>query len=237
MNKIQKYYYNILKKTEYKDVNYDRLIMRGGYEFPNATDAELEDALDWAGSKVYYKRGFLAKELLKIAKSLLAYRGGPIKDKNFVRDISKLIQNYANEDDTEHELGGSYYGEDESFSHAFGIERRYSVYIEDVDDAYIKIPLKKLYKYSDLPMKEFSYRLKSELKKIVKEINNKNGVSLYVKLSGVEDLEIGLEDLWIADAKIRGSNLVLEISGQEIGNEAGTQSDVERHLQEAYDPY
>jgi hypothetical protein len=89
--------------------------MRGGYEFPNATDAELEDALDWAGSKVYYKR--------------------------------------------------------------------------------------------------------------------------YVKLSGVEDLEIGLEDLWIADAKIRGSNLVLEISGQEIGNEAGTQSDVERHLQEAYDPY
>ena len=64
MNKLKKYYHKILKDTEYDKFNRDRLIMRGGYKFPNASDKQLEDALDWAGSKVYYNKGFLAKEIL-----------------------------------------------------------------------------------------------------------------------------------------------------------------------------
>jgi hypothetical protein len=220
MNKIKKYYYNILKKTEYKDVNYDRLIMRGGYEFPNATDAELEDALDWAGSKVYYKKGFLAKELLKIAKSLISYKGGPIRtDRNFVKDIATKIEWVMEDQDKLYDIGGSLYGDEDG------------LLIEEVGDVAVKIPLKDLYRYVDIPMKEFGYRLKSDLNKIVKEVN-KDGLSLWVVLHEA-DFKGFIHNIKVANAKIRGSDLLLKMDDYSIEDGINYIADeIESHLED-----
>lgn len=54
MNTIEKYFYGELKGTRYEDVDYDRLLQKGMYKFRDATDEELEEALDNAGNKYFH---------------------------------------------------------------------------------------------------------------------------------------------------------------------------------------
>lgn len=174
----------------------------------------------------------IARELIRVAKSLVAYRGGPIRtDRNFVKDMAKKIQWIIDDQDKKYDVGGSWFGEeaDPHVGYAGGI------YVEDIDDVYVKIPLKDLYQYTDLDAKEFTYRLKSDLKKIIKEVNSKRGVDIYVELPGVEGFETGIKVL-VDSAKIQGGHLILKISGYYIQGEV-MDEDLESHISEALSPW
>jgi len=80
MNKkreYNKYFLDLFEKTEYKKVNVDNALNQAMYQFPNAKDIDLENALNSAGIKTYYDQShkffscIMARKYWRISKKIM----------------------------------------------------------------------------------------------------------------------------------------------------------------------